>query len=102
MNAKKELLDTTGDASKRQEGDRHSRGLNIDKSRVHSNVCITHADNNKCTLCTQGRSERPLLYVDSGDTNTKYSVEVLSTSCPSQPNCMPHCEADECHYLCPI
>ena len=42
----KELLDTTGDASKRQEGDRHSKGLGIDESRVHNNVCITYADNN--------------------------------------------------------
>jgi len=35
---RKELLTTTGKASKRQEGDRHTRGLSIDDSRVHVHV----------------------------------------------------------------
>ena len=38
---RKELLTTTGEASKKHEGDRHTRGLSIDDSRVHSNVSMT-------------------------------------------------------------
>ena len=30
----------------------------------------------------------------------QHTVVVLSMVCPSQPNCMPHCEEDGCHYLC--
>lgn len=30
----------------------------------------------------------------------QHTVVVLSVVCPSQPNCMPHCEEDGCHYLC--
>ena len=37
---RKELL-TTGEASKKHEGDRHTRGLSIDDSRVHANVSMT-------------------------------------------------------------
>ena len=35
---RKELLSSTGDASKKQEGDRHNRGISVDVSRVHSDV----------------------------------------------------------------
>ena len=38
---RKELLTTTGEASKKHEGDRHTRGLSIDDSRVHANVSMT-------------------------------------------------------------
>lgn len=38
---RKELLTTTGAASKKHEGDRHTRGLSIDDSRVHANVSMT-------------------------------------------------------------
>jgi len=37
---RKELLTTTGEASKKHEGDRHTRGLSIDDSRVHGNVSM--------------------------------------------------------------
>ena len=37
---RKELLTTTGEASKRQEGDRHTRGISIDDSRLHVHVCM--------------------------------------------------------------
>ena len=42
---RKELLTTTSDASKKQEGDRHARGLSIDESRVHMDVCVADIDN---------------------------------------------------------
>ena len=42
---RKELLTTTSDASKKQEGDRHARGLSIDESRVHTDVCVADIDN---------------------------------------------------------
>lgn len=35
----KELLTTTGDASKKQE-DTHARGLSMDELRVHTDVCM--------------------------------------------------------------
>ena len=38
---RKELLTTTGEASKKHEGDRHTRGLSIDDSKVHTNVSTT-------------------------------------------------------------
>ena len=38
---RKELLTTTGKASKKHEGDRHTRGLSIDDSRVHANVSMS-------------------------------------------------------------
>ena len=38
---RKELLTTTGEALKKHEGDRHTRGLSIDDSRVHVNVSMT-------------------------------------------------------------
>ena len=38
--------------------------------------------------------------VDSSDLKTQHTVVVLSMVCPSQPNCMPHCEEDRCRYLC--
>ena len=37
--------------------------------------------------------------VDFSDVKTQHTVVVLSMVCPSQPNCMPHCEEDECRYL---
>ena len=43
-----ELLITTSDASKKQ-GDRHVRGLSIDESRVHTDVCVADIDNIKLT-----------------------------------------------------
>ena len=44
---RKELLTTTGEASKKHEGDRHTRGLSIDDSRVHGNVSMILSMYNK-------------------------------------------------------
>jgi len=38
--------------------------------------------------------------VDSSDSKAQYIVEVLSSTCPDQPNCLPHCVEKECSYLC--
>lgn len=38
--------------------------------------------------------------VDSSDSKTQYTVDVLSPTCPDQPNCLPHCVEKECSYLC--
>jgi len=35
---RKELLTSTDEASKKQEGDRHGRGISLDSSRVHNAV----------------------------------------------------------------
>jgi len=35
---RKELLTSSDDASKKQESNRHDRGISIDTSRIHSNV----------------------------------------------------------------
>ncbi|XP_065903839.1 uncharacterized protein [Dysidea avara] len=80
---RKELLSSTGDASKKQEGDRHNRGISVDVSRVHSD------DENSSQY-----------HIDSSDLTMQYKVYVLLTVCPSQPNCMPHCSEEGCGYLC--
>ena len=36
----------------------------------------------------------------SSDAKTQYSVTILLSDCPNQPNCMPQCTEDECSYLC--
>ena len=38
---RKELLTTISEASKKHEGDRHTRSVGIDDSRVHANVSMT-------------------------------------------------------------
>lgn len=38
--------------------------------------------------------------VDSSDSQAQYIVEVLLSTCPDQPNCLPHCVEKECSYLC--
>ena len=38
--------------------------------------------------------------VDSSDSKAQYIVEVLSSTCPDQPNCLPHCVEKDCSYLC--
>lgn len=38
--------------------------------------------------------------VDSSESKAQYIVEVLSSTCPDQPNCLPHCVEKECSYLC--
>lgn len=60
---RKELLTTTSDASKKQEGERHARGLSIDESRVHVDVCVAHSDNITIIityLMHIGREEKPI------------------------------------------
>ena len=36
----------------------------------------------------------------SSDAKTQYSVNILLSVCPNQPNCMPQCTEDDCLYLC--
>ena len=36
----------------------------------------------------------------SSDYKTSYSVNILLSECPNQPNCMPQCTEDDCLYLC--
>ena len=36
----------------------------------------------------------------SSDPKTQYIVDILSSTCPDQPNCLPHSVEKECSYLC--
>ena len=52
------------------------------------------------TFSTVLQEEGDRYLVDSTDSKTQYSVEMLSSTCPDQPNSLPHCVEKECFYLC--
>lgn len=53
-----------------------------------------------CTFSMVLQEEGNRYLVDSSDSKTQYIVDVLSSTCPDQPNCLPHCVEKECSYLC--
>ena len=88
------------DTSKKQEGDRHTRGLSMDNSRINNPVSTNRLHiNNEIYLAIY---DLPFTFkgdkidhfeIVSSDYKTQYSVNILLSDCPNQPNCMPQCNA---------
>ena len=103
---RKELLTSTTEASRKVEGDRHTRGQSIANSKVHVQVIcyLKNVDLHErvctITLSTVIQEEGHRYLVDSSDSKAQYSVEILSSTFSDQPNCLPHCMEKECFYLC--
>lgn len=94
---------SVSDASKKQEGNRHARGLAIDNSRITNKVSTINIHFNiMIIICNFLHKEDKINHYEivSSDAKTQYLVNILSSDCPNQPNCMPQCTEDECLYLC--
>ena len=83
---RKELLTSTTEASRKVEGDRHTRGQSIADSKVHVQVIcyLKNVDLHECvctiTLSNVIQEEGDRYLVDSSDSKAQYSVEILSST----------------------